>query len=432
MRVLLVGSGGREHALAEAILRSPSLGQLWVAPGNAGTAEHNVELAVEDHGAVVDFCRHNDVNLVVVGPEVPLVAGLADDLRASGIAVFGPSAAAARLEGSKSFSRSFAAAAEIPQPVAATFDDSTSAIAWLDEVGVPVVVKADGLAAGKGVVIPESRAETEEAIRDMLDGGAFGESSARIVLEERMTGEELSLFGVSDGERVAVLATAQDHKRVGDGDTGLNTGGMGAFAPVPGIDAARQQELADHFLRPAIAAMADAGTPYVGVLFAGLMLTEHGPRLVEYNCRFGDPEAEVILPLLETDALDLLQAAATGGLDQVDVRMRDATAATVVVAADGYPTDPAKGVPIRLPKLPDDVTVFHAGTANDPQGALVSSGGRVLAVTGVGADLNEALDRSYGVVDQITGEGLFARSDIGWRHAPRPAPDESSPEGPIS
>ncbi len=408
-------------------MRSARLDTLFVAPGNAGTAAHNIDLDVDDHAAVIAFCRDQAIDLVVVGPEVPLVDGIADRLGEAGIACFGPSAAAARLEGSKSFSRAFADSVGIPQPKSGTFASSDDAIAWLDEVAVPVVVKADGLAAGKGVVIPETRAETEQAIRAMLDDGQFGESSATIVLEERMHGEELSLFGISDGRTVVTLATAQDHKRVGDGDTGLNTGGMGAFAPVPGIDAERQAELAELFLAPAIQGMADAGTPFVGVLFAGLMLTEDGPRLVEYNCRFGDPEAEVILPLIQSDALELLYAAATGTLDQVVVEMSQAVAATVVVAANGYPAAPRKGVALTLPETSDGsgVTIFHAGTRSDGA-SLVSSGGRVLAVTGIGDTLDEALTRSYAVVDAIVAsapdDGLFARSDIGWRHARRTPP----------
>lgn len=422
MRVLLIGSGGREHALAAAILESPALTELLVAPGNAGTSAHNVTLDVDDHDAVVRFCGDRAIDLVVVGPEAPLVAGLADELAGANVACFGPSAAAARLEGSKSFTRSFADSIGIPQPASATFDDADAAIAWLDEVGVPVVVKADGLAAGKGVVIPSNRAETEAAIRDMLEDGAFGDAGATIVLEECMIGEELSLFGISDGTRVVALATAQDHKRVGEGDTGPNTGGMGAFAPVPGIDADRQAELAGLFLEPAIRGMADAGTPYVGVLFAGLMLTEAGPRLVEYNCRFGDPEAEVILPLLAVDALELFHAAATGRLDPESVAMHPGVAATVVVAADGYPEAPVKGVQVPVPdRLGDDVTVFHAGTRVDDD-ELVSSGGRVLAVTGKGDDLDDALEAAYCVVDGLVGDGLFARRDIGWRHRRRSAP----------
>lgn len=429
MRVLLIGSGGREHAIARSLLRSSQLEALFVAPGNAGTAAFNVELAVDDHDAVVAWCGDNSIDLVVVGPEVPLVDGIADRLRDAGLACFGPSAAAAQLEGSKSFSRAFADSVAIPQPKSGTFTSSDEAIAWLNEVGVPVVVKADGLAAGKGVVIPETREETEQAIRAMLDDAQFGDASSTVVLEERMHGEELSLFGISDGTTVVTLATAQDHKRVGEGDTGLNTGGMGAFAPVPGIDADRQAELADLFLTPAIKGMADAGTPFVGVLFAGLMLTDDGPRLVEYNCRFGDPEAEVILPLINSDVLELLHAAAIGTLDQVTVEMSTGSAATVVVAASGYPQSPRKGVPLTLPATPDGsgVTIFHAGTRQADDDVLESSGGRVLSVTGIGADLDEALTRSYAVVDAIVAaapdQGLFARSDIGWRHARRTPPN---------
>jgi len=420
MNVLLIGSGGREHALAESLLRSEGLASLAVAPGNSGTREHNIELDIADNAAVVEYCTANGVDLVVVGPEAPLVAGLADAVRDVGVACFGPSKAAARLEGSKSFTREFAARCGIPSPAFASFSSSAEAIAWLDAQPFDVVVKADGLAAGKGVVVPESRDETVAAIVGMLDDGAMGDSGRTIVLEELMVGEELSIFGVSDGTTVVALATAQDHKRVGDGDTGPNTGGMGAFTPVPGIDAARQAELSALFLEPAITGMADAGTPYVGVLFAGIMVTPSGPKLVEYNCRFGDPEAEVILPMLETDPLRMLAAAATGTLDEVELRMRPGAAATVVVCAEGYPASPVKGVPI--PDLaegpdPDAVQLFHAGATHDADGRLVSTGGRVLAVTGIGSDLDDALANSYAVVDRLIGDGLFARNDIGWRHS---------------
>jgi len=417
MNVLLIGSGAREHALATTIARSPRLDRLSVAPGNAGTADYNVDLEVDNHDTVVAWCAANAIDLVIVGPEAPLVDGIADVLTNSAIACFGPSAAASRLEGSKSFSREFAARAGIPQPVARSFTSSSEAIAWLDEIDFEVVVKADGLAAGKGVVIPEGRNETEAAIRSMIDDAAFGAASATIVLEERMVGEELSLFGVSDGTRVVALTTAQDHKRVGEGDTGLNTGGMGAFAPVPGLDAATERELTETFLVPVVDAMAAAGTPYVGVLFAGIMVTDSGPRLVEYNCRFGDPETEVILPLLASDGLELFAAAAQGRLDEVTVERHALTAATVVVAADGYPTAPRKGVALSLPKLDRSVQIFHAGTARADDGQLLSNGGRVLAVTGVGDNLDEALTRSYGAVDQLVGDGLFARGDIGWRYS---------------
>jgi len=417
VRVLLIGSGGREHALAQTILRSDKLTSLAVAPGNAGTEPHNVALDVADNVAVVDYCRDNTIDLVVVGPEAPLVAGVADALTEANIACFGPSQAAAQLEGSKSFTRAFAESCGIPSPASKTFTTSAEAIEWFDEQPFDVVVKADGLAAGKGVIIPEGRDETVEAITSMVDAGALGAAGATIVLEERMTGEELSLFGISDGTNVVALATAQDHKRVGDGDSGPNTGGMGAFSPVPGVDADRQAELAALFLDPAIEGMAAAGTPYVGVLFAGIMLTPTGPKLVEYNCRFGDPEAEVILPMLESDGLEMFAAAAAGSLDETKTTMSVGFAATVVVCADGYPASPTKGVPVPDLGCTSEVCTFYAGTARDDDGHLVSSGGRVLAVTGMGDDLDSALAHSYRLVDQVTGNGLFARSDIGWRHS---------------
>jgi len=423
MNVLLIGAGGREHAIAQALLRSPKLTSLSITPGNAATLDYRVDLDSGDHAAVTAWCGANNIDLVVVGPEAPLVAGLADALAQAGVPCCGPSSAAASLEGSKSFTRTFAERFDIPSPVNRTFTDADEAIAWLDEIDFNVVVKADGLAAGKGVVIPADRAETEQAIQAMLNEGSMGEAGRTVVLEERMVGEELSLFGIADGSTVVTLATAQDHKRVGEGDTGPNTGGMGALAPVPGIDAVRQRELATMFLQPVVDGMNDMGTPYVGVIFAGIMLTSDGPRLVEYNCRFGDPEAEVILPLLETDALELLHASATGSLDQISIEMSSDTAATVVVCAEGYPTSPQRGVAIpdvaTAGSVPPGVTIFHAGTALNDSGDLVSSGGRVLAVTGRADDLQQALARSYEVVDQLVGNGLFARRDIGWRHAPR-------------
>lgn len=431
MRVLIIGGGGREHALAELALRSPQLSALFVAPGNAGTAAHNVALNVNVHPEVVAFCDTESIDLVVIGPEVPLVAGLADRLTEAGVACFGPSAAAAQLEGSKAFTRKFAAQVGVAQPHSAAFRDAATATAWFHDFGAPVVVKADGLAAGKGVVIPDNDGETVAAIDDMF-AGAFGESSETVVLEERMTGEELSLFAITDGTTVVPLAVAQDHKRVGDGDTGLNTGGMGAFTPVPGVGPAAVAALSEQFVDPVVRGMAEQGTPYVGVLFAGLMVTPEGPKLVEYNCRFGDPEAEVILPLVIDDGLELLHAAATGRLGELQVHgIADRAAATVVVAADGYPTAPTKGIEMPTAALAavaadDQAMVFHAGTALDSNGQLVSSGGRVLAITGLGVDLDAALAAAYDHVDEITQtSGLFARTDIGWRHAPRPTPRSS-------
>jgi phosphoribosylamine--glycine ligase len=416
MNVLIVGSGGREHALLNAILGSPLLNEVRVAPGNAGTSPFNLALETSDHEAVVAYCLESNIDLVVVGPEIPLVAGLGDALGAAGIPCFGPTAAAAQLEGSKAFTREFAARNGIPGPRSMAFANVDLAIAWLEVVGDTAVVKADGLAAGKGVIVPANRAETETAIRAMLTGQSMGDAGRIVLLEEQMSGPEVSLFGVSDGHTVVTLAAAQDHKRVGAGDTGPNTGGMGAFAPVPGLDEAAVKDLADQFLGAAIRAMAAEGNPYVGVLYAGLMFTEDGPKLVEYNCRFGDPEAQVILPLIESDVLELLAGAANSDLLDVNVVLSGDTLANVVIAADGYPASPVKGVPIpTLPEAPG-LTILHAGTVRDKAGQVVSSGGRVLNVVGRGPDLTTALGIANAAVQEIVGDGLFARPDIGWRH----------------
>ncbi len=413
--VLLIGSGGREHALAEALLASPRLGKLSVAPGNPGTPDHNVDLNVDNHDDVLIFCAEAGVDLVVVGPEVPLVAGLVDVLAGAGIRAFGPTAAAAQLEGSKWFTRTFAARHGIPGPACKDFDNAAQALAWLDEIGVPVVVKADGLAAGKGVVVPNDRAETEAAIREMLPANG----GHRIVLEERMEGEELSLIGFCDGTTAKTLPPAQDHKRVGEGDTGPNTGGMGAFAPVPNVTQAQIAELEAQFLQATVDGMAADGTPYVGMLYAGLMLTPDGPRLVEYNCRFGDPEAQILLPLLETDVLDVMEACVDGELADTALDISDESAVTVVVCAAGYPAAAAKGVALPTVELNAATQLVHAGTAM-VEGKLVTSGGRVMNVVATGDNLSAALDNAYGVVDQFTEtDGLFARPDIGWRHASR-------------
>ncbi len=429
LNVLLVGSGGREHAIAMALNRSPRLGSLFVAPGNGGTVAHNVSLAVEDHDAVTEFCRANDVELVIVGPEAPLVAGLADDLRAADVAVFGPGAQAAQLEGSKGFAREFARRYDIPGPMFRSFDSVEPALAWIDEIDSSVVVKADGLASGKGVIVPENQVEAERAVFDFLSERTMGDAGSTIVIEEQLVGEEISLFGIADGERVAVLGTAQDHKRVGEGDTGLNTGGMGAFSPVPG-KYGLEEELAELFLQPVVDGMIKDGNPYIGVIYAGLMLTEDGPRLIEYNCRFGDPEAQVLLPLLDCDLLELIDAAANGRLDHVvpglEVpRRQDQTAATVVVAAAGYPASPATGVVVpQADQLGVDlggVEVIHASTRVGPDGVVENTGGRVVSVTGVGEDLADALTRVYLVVGRLLNDQLFARRDIGWRYAPADA-----------
>ena len=420
--VLLIGSGGREHSLANAIAESPRLRDLYVAPGNPGTRAYNVELNVSDHNEIVAFCSEKDVNLVVVGPEQPLVEGLADLLNQHGINCFGPSAAAAALEGSKSFAREFADRHGIPSPDNATFTDAAEAIAWLRDQPFDVVVKADGLAGGKGVIVPGTRDEAEAAVVEFLTHGSLGESGRTIVLEEMLAGEELSLFGICSATQLDPLAglTAQDHKRVGAGDTGPNTGGMGAFAPVPGLNPLLVENLVNTFLLPVQAGMVDEGTPYVGVVYAGIMLTEHGPRLIEYNCRFGDPEAQVLLPLLKGDLLAVMYAAATSQPWEPLSARPGLTASTVVVCADGYPASPRQAVRIPHAVTPENGRLIHAGTA-DEKGSLVSSGGRVLNAVGIGSNLAEALKISYLIADQLTGDGLFARPDIGWRYIERNA-----------
>ncbi len=420
MRVLLIGSGGREHALARAIVASPRLAELQVAPGNPGTAANNVTLDVDDHSAVVAHCAEHAIDLVVVGPEVPLVAGIVDALAVAGVTCFGPTARAAQLEGSKAFTRDFAERHGIPGPRVASFTDPDAAIAWLDDIVVPVVVKADGLAAGKGVVIPEDRVETEAAIRSMLGGELLGDAGARVVLEERLVGPELSLIGFCDGLIVKALPPAQDHKRVGAGDTGPNTGGMGAFAPVPGVSQEDIDRYTEMFLQATVSGMAAEANPYVGMLYAGLMLTDDGPRLIEYNCRFGDPEAQVLLPLMGADILDVLSACTDQSLRDVDLDVRPGAAATVVVAAEGYPGTATKHVPIPDVPVGAAAHVIQAGTTMS-DGQLVSSGGRVLNVVGTGVALEAALAAAYDVVDSITSAEprLFARPDIGWRHVTR-------------
>ncbi|MEM9607299.1 MAG: phosphoribosylamine--glycine ligase [Actinomycetota bacterium] len=412
-RVLLVGGGGREHALAEALSRSPRLERLVVAPGNAGTAEWNVELDVADHAAVVAYCAAEAIDLVVVGPEAPLVAGLVDDLAAAGVAAFGPSARAATLEGSKARTREFADRWSIPSPRSASFLDVVAAEDHVRTCGYPVVVKADGLAAGKGVIVPDDEAEALAAVRSIMHDRSVGDAGARVVLEERLAGPEVSLIGLCDGARVVAMPPAQDHKRALDGDRGPNTGGMGAFAPTPTCSPELAAELTEVFLQRAVDGLAAEGTPYVGALYAGLMLTDDGPRLLEYNCRFGDPEAQVLLPLVDTPLLDVVDACVTGSLDPSSVEVSAGAAATVVVASGGYPGPIETGRPITGIDEADEIAaVFHAGTV-ERGGQVVTSGGRVLAVTGVGGDLGDALDRAYAGVERIGFEGAQHRTDIG-------------------
>ncbi len=420
--ILLIGSGGREHALAAAIARSPSCSRLFVAPGNPGTAAlaQNVVLDVADHAAVADFCRLMGVKLVVVGPEAPLVAGLVDDLEAAGIAAFGPRRIPAQLEGSKSFTKALCTECGIPTAAYARFEDAQAARDYIRANGAPIVVKADGLAAGKGVVVAETVDEAIAAI-DMMFSGGLGAAGEAVVIEEFMAGEEASFFAISDGTDAIAFGTAQDHKRVGDGDTGPNTGGMGAYSPAPVLTPELEATVMREIVLPTVAGLKARGTPYVGVLYAGLMITQGGPRLIEYNARFGDPECQVLMTRFTGDIVAVMRAACEGRIRQAKASWSPDPALTVVMAARGYPGTPARGGAIEgiaeAESLPG-VTVFHAGTALK-DGALVASGGRVLNVTARGATVREARDRAYAAVDRIRWADGFCRRDIGWRAVAR-------------
>ncbi len=418
MNVLLIGSGGREDALAWAISASPMLDTLYAAPGNPGIGEQAtcVGLDVTDHAAVVAFCREKNIGLVVIGPEAPLVAGLADDLGKAGIKAFGPSKAAAQLEGSKGFTKDLCREAGIPTAAYRRFTDAASAKGYAAAHALPIVVKADGLAAGKGVVIAETLAEANDAI-DACFAGSFGSAGAEIVIEEFMEGEEASFFALVDGRHALALATAQDHKRVFDGDKGPNTGGMGAYSPAAIVTPEITQRVMAEIIEPTVRAMAARGMPYVGVLYAGLILTKDGPKLIEYNARFGDPECQVLMIRLRSDLLTALIATCDGVLDTFDLRWYDDVALTVVMAADGYPATPQKGTEIKgleRASALEGVEIFHAGTRRDGD-RLIADGGRVLNVTARGRTVAEARERAYAAVRQIDWPGGFCRSDIGWR-----------------
>jgi phosphoribosylamine--glycine ligase len=423
MRILVVGGGGREHALCWAIAASPLCDKLWCAPGNAGIAEEAecVDIAADDVAALVDFATTNRVDFVVVGPEAPLVAGLVDELASIGIKAFGPSAMAARLEGSKGYMKDLCARHGIPTAAYGRFSDAAEARAYVREIGAPIVVKADGLAAGKGVTIARTLGEAIAAIDEAMEGGAFGAAGAELVIEEFLEGEELSFFVIVDGDHALPLAGAQDHKAVGDGDTGPNTGGMGAYSPAPTLTPELQAMVMETIIRPTVDGMAAEGSPYKGVLYAGLMLTATGPKLLEYNVRFGDPECQVLAMRLKSDLLPALVAACDGQLAHLDLRWFDAAALTVVMAANGYPGAYQKNSEIRgLDTLSDmeDVKVFHAGTRRDGD-RLLATGGRVLNVTALGASIGEAQMRAYAAVDRIDWPGGFCRRDIGWRAVAR-------------
>ena len=420
MLILVVGGGGREHALCHALAHSPSRPTVLCAPGNPGTAQvaENAAVAADDVDGLVALAQERGVDLVVVGPEVPLVAGLADRLDAAGIAVVGPSAQAAQLEGSKAFAKAFMARHGVPTAAYAVFSDLGEARAYVEQADLPLVLKADGLAAGKGVLICQTREEALDGLGAMLDGGAFGAAGATVVAEAFMEGEEASVFAVCDGADYVLLAPAQDHKRAFDGDEGPNTGGMGAYAPAPVVTPHVLARVEEEVVRPVLAGMAAEGMPYRGVLYVGLMIgTDGAPRVVEFNCRLGDPEAQVVLPLVASDVAQLFADAAHGRLAAHRVERRDGAAATVVVVSDGYPGAYPKGKPISgldAAAAKPDTLVFHAGTKADGDD-LVTSGGRVLAVTGLGATLADALDRAYAGVADVSFEGARHRTDIGRR-----------------
>lgn len=417
MNILLIGSGGREHALAWAIAKSKHTDTLFIAPGNAGMEECGkiVDLDVDDHAAVAEFCADENVQFVVIGPEQPLVDGMADVLRECGLKVFGPSQVAAQLEGSKHFTHQLCDEMNVPAAKYKQFDALEPALAYLADQGAPIVIKADGLAAGKGVTVAETLEQAEAALRDCFDG-SFGDAGASVVIEECMVGEEASLFALSDGKDIVLLPSAQDHKRAFDGDKGPNTGGMGAYSPAPVMTAEMLERARKEIIEPSIKGMAARGTPFTGVLFIGLMITAEGPKLIEYNVRFGDPECQVLMMRLKSDIVELLTACADGTLGEETPEFDDAVALTVVMAANGYPGSYKKGTQIKgLDAIDgDNVKIFHAGTKRDGD-KLLSNGGRVLNVTAKGATVQEARDRAYAAIEQIDWPEGFCRTDIAWR-----------------
>jgi phosphoribosylamine--glycine ligase len=421
MRILLIGSGGREHALAWKMVQSPRMDKLFVAPGNGGTATiaENVALDITDHAAIIAFAEAQGIDFVVIGPDAQVVAGLGDDVRAAGIDCFGPSKAAAQLEGSKGFTKALCDEMGIPTAAYARFSEEVPALAYIRAQGAPIVIKADGLAAGKGVTVAMSLAEAEAAVSDCF-AGAFGAAGAEVVIEEFLVGEEASLFAICDGERFILLPSAQDHKQAFDGDKGPNTGGMGAYSPAPVMTPEMLERTRREIIEPTVRGMAARGTPFAGVLFAGLMITKDGPKLIEYNARFGDPECQVLMLRLQSDVLDLLLGAAKGDLSGVVPEWRDDVALTVVLATEGYPGSYGKGSEIRGAEALDSdaLQVFHAGTKRDG-GKLLANGGRVLNITALGTSVAEAQARAYAAIAQIDWPEGFCRHDIGWRAVAR-------------
>lgn len=424
MKILVVGSGGREHALCWSLASSPLCDSLFCAPGNAGIASAAtcVPIGAEDIEAIASYCGENKIDFVVIGPEVPLVLGLADRLNALGIKTFGPSAAAAALEGSKGFMKDICAKYGVPTAAYGRFQDAESAKAFIRQQGAPIVVKTDGLAAGKGVIIAETVEAAEQAVDAAMTDAVFGDAGAELVIEEFMSGEEASFFVLTDGINALPLASAQDHKRVGDGDTGLNTGGMGAYSPAPVLTPDMQKRVLDEIVQPTIDGLRSEGKPYTGVLYAGLMITAEGPKLIEYNVRFGDPECQILLPRLKSDLLPALVATCEGTIAQVSLDWHKEAALTVVMAAKGYPGSYAKGDEIgglEQAGALEDVVVFHAGTKAGNDGVVLANGGRVLNVTAKAATIADAQKSAYAAVDKIDWPGGFCRRDIGWRAVER-------------
>jgi phosphoribosylamine--glycine ligase len=422
MNILLLGSGGREHALAWKMAASPLTGRLFCAPGNAGIAQEAecIALDLSDHDGIIAFCRNNKIDLVVVGPEAPLCAGIVDDLEAAGIKAFGPSRAAARLEGSKGFTKDLCRASGIPTAAYQRFSAAADAKAYIRARGAPIVVKADGLAAGKGVVVAQSLAEAEAAV-DMMFGGTLGEAAGELVIEDFLDGEEASFFALCDGETAIPFATAQDHKRAFDGDKGPNTGGMGAYSPAPNIDAAMSDRIMHDIIWPTVRAMKAMAAPYKGILYAGLMITPEGPKLIEYNVRFGDPETQVLMPRLMSDLVPALLASRDRMLKTFDLRWYDEPALTVVLAAKGYPGHYARGSVIEgldEAAAVEGVEIFHAGTKAEG-GRMFANGGRVLNISAIGKTVREAQARAYQAISRIRWPEGFYRHDIGWRAVER-------------
>ena len=414
MNVLVIGSGGREHAIVWKVRQSPRLKKLYALPGNPGTgglAENVSGISVGDHAAIVQFCRHQQIDLVIVGPEMPLATGMADSLSAQGISCFGPKQAAAQIEASKVFAKDFMRRYRIPTARYATFRQYDEALQYLNVVDYPVVIKASGLAAGKGVILPETIDEAQKTVRSILVDKVFGNAGDAVVIEERLVGQEVSLMAFSDGTSVAPMLPAQDHKRLLDNDEGPNTGGMGAYAPAPIFTADLMNQAVESVLTPAVQGLKSEGTPFVGVLYAGLMLTPNGIRVLEFNCRFGDPETQVVLPLLETDLLDVAEACIQGTLSSVEICWKRGAAVCIVLASKGYPEKVESGKLVTMQELPKDMVCFHAGTKMDGE-SLVTSGGRVFGLTGWSSDIENAVHQVYSNTGKISFDGMQYRKDI--------------------